>query len=586
MSITYDHEVILTEDIFHIISADTEFYNFIATERIYIAMDHIVVKEDQERFRQQCLKADGSNFFVRLYDKYDKAVLFFACVVPAPLPEQLLMRLVNIEKIVEQGSYFRDMALAQADILKLYGDRFFIYDPKKDTLDIISYDGRWEDGNPIPLDKVQDKLLSATPEDKQNAVYGFIHSLRSGEIEFHYSIESDCFGFGGAKNTEIAGTSRIKEGKHVRTTGFIHSGGAVNPARKQVQIDALTGLIAKNDITNMAIEDINVKKRKDITICVIDVDNFKKVNDTYGHMEGDEVLKTVASIMKEQVGNSGKVGRIGGDEFFAIFYDADDMEHMRGRLRSIKNMVNVTYPGGNGKVPVTLSFGCAAYPKDADNFEDLFKLADFAVYRAKEKGRNRYIIYDKEKHGTLEEIKSKSNAIARIDNRGNKTTGDIICQLMTRVAFDATYNLDKLLDDMVVSLNIQRIMLYEGENPKVVKMAGERRPTEDVLSANADYVSDADFLHGLKKYTSLELGEGQDQIQLGLINDVHFFEDKSPIVYRKMENLEIQSLLEMRFVSESGIPRILSLQSVQKRVTWNDSNKELYKLLALIVAKY
>jgi diguanylate cyclase (GGDEF)-like protein len=87
------------------------------------------------------------------------------------------------------------------------------------------------------------------------------------------------------------------------------------------------------------------------------------------------------------------------------------MEMTREKLRSIKNIVNATFPEGSEESPnITLSIGCASFPKDADTYEDIFKLADFALYRAKNKGRNRYIIYNRE-NITESEIEDACKAV-------------------------------------------------------------------------------------------------------------------------------------------------------------------------------
>lgn len=102
--------------------------------------------------------------------------------------------------------------------------------------------------------------------------------------------------------------------------GCIHTGREFGQGvKRKNEVDSLTGLITKADITQIAIDLINVQKVKGITLAIVDIDYFKKVNDTYGHMCGDKVLLKVAGIMEKEVGERGIVGRIGGDEFLIIF---------------------------------------------------------------------------------------------------------------------------------------------------------------------------------------------------------------------------------------------------------------------------
>ena len=80
-----------------------------------------------------------------------------------------------------------------------------------------------------------------------------------------------------------------------------------------------------------------------VTIAIIDIDDFKSVNDTYGHMFGDEVLRDVAGILKNTVGRNGLCGRIGGDEMFIVMEHLEDDESIRTVFRTIKNNVSWSY---------------------------------------------------------------------------------------------------------------------------------------------------------------------------------------------------------------------------------------------------
>jgi diguanylate cyclase (GGDEF)-like protein len=137
---------------------------------------------------------------------------------------------------------------------------------------------------------------------------------------------------------------------------------------------------------------IAAKKNELTFVIMLDLDFFKKVNDTYGHAAGDEVLRVIAARVKGTVRPQDLFGRYGGEEFI-MFISAHDSESAIGlaeRVRIIVQEKPVHFEGTD--IPVTSSFGIAQAGPDF-TFEDALKYADEALYKAKENGRNRVEIY-------------------------------------------------------------------------------------------------------------------------------------------------------------------------------------------------
>jgi diguanylate cyclase (GGDEF)-like protein len=124
---------------------------------------------------------------------------------------------------------------------------------------------------------------------------------------------------------------------------------------------------------------------------LVDVDNFKKVNDEHGHDAGDRVLRLVAETLQSCVRPSESVGRWGGDEFLLVAAASSraQVRALAERLRLVTATAWLTMPAGN--VAVTLSVG-AAVSADGESWTDVLKRADAAVYAAKATGRNRTVI--------------------------------------------------------------------------------------------------------------------------------------------------------------------------------------------------
>lgn len=120
----------------------------------------------------------------------------------------------------------------------------------------------------------------------------------------------------------------------------------------------------------------------DMTVFIIDVDNFKVINDTYGHQKGDEVLVLIASIIKDDIRDTDIIGRLGGDEFFVGIQNLKANTEHQIMQRWKESLSDIQEKMG---IPVTISIGVASFPRDGKNFEELYHNADLRMYEDKRK---------------------------------------------------------------------------------------------------------------------------------------------------------------------------------------------------------
>lgn len=153
--------------------------------------------------------------------------------------------------------------------------------------------------------------------------------------------------------------------------------------RRQADIDAKTGLFNYRKITEHLGDAVAKRLDKPIAMLMIDVDHFKQYNDTYGHQAGDVVLKRIAEIIGDCVGNSGFVGRYGGEEFIVVLPELAKWEAVVIGEELRDAVAQAEFPGR----PVTVSVGLA-YCTDQTDEKSLIAAADEALYRAKHFGRN------------------------------------------------------------------------------------------------------------------------------------------------------------------------------------------------------
>ena len=162
--------------------------------------------------------------------------------------------------------------------------------------------------------------------------------------------------------------------------------------------DSITGMYNKAAIMKYAEQVIARRPEHPVHIGILDLDNFKTVNDTYGHMAGDEVLKNAAGIIREALSGVGVAGRFGGDEILLVIERADTLLELRAVLRTIRTNIEYAYRNTGRNYGITCSIGVATLGIGGDTFEELFAMADRMLYGAKRKGKNRYIIYTPELH--------------------------------------------------------------------------------------------------------------------------------------------------------------------------------------------
>ncbi len=159
--------------------------------------------------------------------------------------------------------------------------------------------------------------------------------------------------------------------------------------------DGLTGLYNHRRFQERLDEEIKRAERygEPLSLILLDIDHFKKVNDTYGHPAGDAVLKKLAELIRKTVREIDFPARYGGEEFALIILKskARDAEKIAERLR--KTAEKTVIKTDNHEITVTLSLGIASYPEDAKTREELIEKADQALYKAKHSGRNRTILF-------------------------------------------------------------------------------------------------------------------------------------------------------------------------------------------------
>ena len=246
------------------------------------------------------------------------------------------------------------------------------------------------------------------------------NEIETGSTRFQCELETSVCSLGqrmeycafrGVTRSDAPGRKTV-----LGTIGFLHAkykskepGWLIEATR-----DAATDLLGKRAITAHAKSVLAAQPSGIISLVLLTVDDFKDINDRYGHMFGDEVLSTLSHILKTEIGTRGTAGRIGGGMFLLVLEGIKDETDLRGILRAIRTKFEWAWEAGgdssHASAHLTCSMGAACYPLDAKTYEELFMQADKALYIAREKGHNRYVIYDVSKHGDVHPNRARSLA--------------------------------------------------------------------------------------------------------------------------------------------------------------------------------
>jgi two-component system cell cycle response regulator len=159
--------------------------------------------------------------------------------------------------------------------------------------------------------------------------------------------------------------------------------------------DTVTGLFNRRFFdSRFGIECMRAtEKRMPLTLLLIDIDHFKKINDDHGHQAGDAVLNTLGQVIKRRIRGSDIGARVGGEEFAVVLPDTSPIDALivAENLRKQVSEMNVAVHGLNKEIKVTISIGVAGYKWATDNQNSLYKHAEEALERAKADGRNKII---------------------------------------------------------------------------------------------------------------------------------------------------------------------------------------------------
>jgi len=235
--------------------------------------------------------------------------------------------------------------------------------------------------------------------------------------------------------------------------------------QERAERDSLTKLLNKSAGRKRAEEYINRQgEAVNCALLIIDLDNFKQVNDRYGHLFGDTVLTQASRVLKKMFRSQDILARIGGDEFMVLMWGISDVELLKNRCRQLINVFGNTFRSLSQEVALSCSVGIAVAPVHGQSFLELYQRADQAMYQAKAKGKNTFAFYDASAVSTYNQHRHMS--VIDSDREPGLAENSLVQyafrRLYTSDNVDASIN--EILDLVGRKMNVSRVYIFENSD--------------------------------------------------------------------------------------------------------------------------
>lgn len=543
------------------ITGNSDFYKFLG-ERLYTTFDSLIADGISALERAVAERSYGKPFTLDVYTSSGQTQTMVCRLIEQEDPDCVLIRMTELERVTNK---YLSSETERMEISALLSQRdcvYYSYDRPSDTITCYRYDGERKDLCSLSLGEFR----KAAADELSAGISGiseieeFADELKNGTRNFT-GVLSGVPG----EPVIFSGAAIYNDGVHIRTVGTFGRGSA-GQVREAVRRDQLTGLILKEDISNYAKRSIGELKRHTV-LAIIDIDDFKFINDRHGHAAGDAVLKKCSAIIEKETRAYGKAGRIGGDEFLVVFDNISDKETLRYVLRAIKNNILEAYSEERDGFRITISIGASEYPDNAGDYDTLFRLTDYMLYRAKHKGKNRYIFYDPEKHGSVEDILNTGiEDSGGISGRKGLSKPEVVCRIADLLICGSEYPAEMIIKDISEHFGIERIILY-GKSPlTAVTRCGSDMTDSSVIAETSDYILDEELSRRRKDGVTI-------------VNNVETFAFKSPDLHEKLRRQGIYSFMHREITGKSGKEYIMSCEAVSALLTWNLEDMRYFRIL-------
>ncbi|MEG1843265.1 MAG: diguanylate cyclase [Clostridia bacterium] len=352
----------------------------------------------------------------------------------------------------------------------------------------------------------------------------------------------------------------------------------------QAQYDALTGIYNKATINALVEQRMGGKYIVGNgfppyhALLIIDVDCFKAVNDTYGHLCGDSVLSDVAAVLKGSVRSSDLVGRIGGDEFLVYLPEVADEVSVRHKAERMMQALSSIRPE-TGAPPITCSIGVAVLPRGQRDYARFYQTADSALYQRKNSGRDGFTFYASK---TGEAAPPKP--VTAVGNSIVSDEGNVVDEWLAQYAFRTLYEakdtevaLNRLLEIIGRSFDVSRAYIFESSEDgnccsNTFEWCG------DGIAPQMDVLQNIAYVDGLGDYLKNFDSHG--------IFYCHDIKCLHPSVYAILRPQGIRSMIQCAMLDEGAFVGYVGFDECRENRAWSKRQVASFKLTANVLSTF
>ncbi len=533
---------------YYFVNANENFYQMIGPNACYSVLE-VIHPDDLECFQEavDLMDTQPQHIIARMRSYNDKyrwfhMVLSYNGKVIEGF-QSFDIVLSEIMTIADKYVEYRWNIEKYRKFMSLYPYMFFEYEFNSGIFRIYQYlDGRGQLLLESSLESIYTSVQTNTDLTyAQKADFQILYEgLLNGRDHFKTTVDAITLMRGHEDiRYEFRFSTMYKDSKKEMAVGLVNVVSEKQPKKSyylsENAFDPGTGLLNKRAINEYAIDKIE-NKTPGVYLIIMDVDDFKKINDTYGHMYGDEVLAKVAEIISGVLKGRGMAGRFGGDEFMVVLEGVNTEAELRLIISTMNKHINWSFNIEAG-VTITTSIGISKFPEDGTSYDELFLKADKCLYIAKAKGKNRYIIYNEEKHGAVVKEDNAGREVGLKATISEEEKHMIVSDMLLKLHRDGMAVMDEIMSDMQTYFDIDGVALYKGPDMKRVYARGKYvNPIQ-----NLSFAGDAGYL------------EFVDDQGFYMESQMQKLEKKSADAWRKYREQETQKVFQC-FVLEEGKP--------------------------------
>lgn len=467
-------------------------------------------------------------------------------------------------------------------VFSLYDDWIYEYNIKEKKLVTISgTSSEYKFSNKKRTRKNYLKFKGIHPEDKkefERGCYGRENSSEPLTVEIRILVNGEY--------RWISLTTRLlmnKDGEPVFIIGKISD---VDKKKREELLlqekamkDAMTGLFNRSAFKEKAEKFLQRIKRGEKSGCAVlllDIDKFKNVNDTYGHLYGDTVIVGMAEVLQKVFKEKGIVGRYGGDEF-TVFVPETNKEELTSLICELRETFAKEFAQTADRVEICCSVGAAFYGESGKTLKELLASADSALYFVKENGRNNFAF-------CTEEIKARFLSGQRKEDMDKRSPNNMpVLADITEFAMELLEN----SKDFKSSLNM--LLLKVGKQFKLAGTIIQEYDDNGVLILSYDWLNKEKEIQELKKgYISLQerirIREQYRDYQMIEVSNMEEL-PKDNETYLLLKETEVKSLFQCPLSHEGTVFGYIVYMDIVPR-TWTESEKKSLLMISRIIGNY